>query len=159
MADAELPQAVGPKPAGRRAAKAPGAFRTISEVALELSVPQHVLRFWESKFPQIKPLKRGGGRRYYRPEDITLLRVIRGLLYDEGYTIRGVQKVLKEGGLKGPVAADVHDTDGDDRAVAVHAPAQPASHSTGLGAGQRRKLAEVLRQLGEIRGILKRAAK
>lgn len=78
-----------------RAAKAASAFRTISEVADELDVAQHVLRFWESKFPQVRPLKRGGGRRYYRPEDIDLLRRIRSLLYDEGYTIKGVQKLLR----------------------------------------------------------------
>ncbi|HJN04036.1 MAG TPA: MerR family transcriptional regulator [Alphaproteobacteria bacterium] len=83
-------------------AKAPGAFRTISEVATELEVPQHVLRFWESKFTQVKPLKRGGGRRYYRPEDVELLRRIRALLYDDGYTIKGVQKLLRENGRKAP---------------------------------------------------------
>jgi DNA-binding transcriptional MerR regulator len=83
---------------GRRLAKSPDAFRTISEVAEELNVPQHVLRFWETKFSQIKPLKRGGGRRYYRPEDVELLRRIRSLLYGEGYTIKGVQKVLREHG-------------------------------------------------------------
>jgi DNA-binding transcriptional MerR regulator len=77
--------------------KAPDAFRTISEVAEELDVPQHVLRFWESKFTQVRPLKRGGGRRYYRPEDIDLLRRIRSLLYDDGSTIKGVQRLLKEG--------------------------------------------------------------
>jgi DNA-binding transcriptional MerR regulator len=80
--------------------KAPDAFRTISEVAEDLDLPQHVLRFWESRFPQIKPMKRGGGRRYYRPEDIDLLRGIRHLLYGEGYTIRGVQRILKEQGLR-----------------------------------------------------------
>jgi DNA-binding transcriptional MerR regulator len=80
------------------AAKSPDAFRTISEVSLELDVPQHVLRFWESKFTQIKPMKRGGGRRYYRPEDLELLRGIRQLLYTDGYTIKGVQKVLRENG-------------------------------------------------------------
>jgi DNA-binding transcriptional MerR regulator len=80
--------------------KAPDAFRTISEVADDLDLPQHVLRFWESRFPQIKPMKRGGGRRYYRPEDIDLLRGIRHLLYGEGYTIRGVQRILKEQGLR-----------------------------------------------------------
>jgi DNA-binding transcriptional MerR regulator len=79
--------------------KAPDAFRTISEVAEEVNVPQHVLRFWESRFAQIKPLKRGGGRRYYRPEDIDLLRGVRHLLYGEGYTIRGVQRILREEGL------------------------------------------------------------
>jgi DNA-binding transcriptional MerR regulator len=86
--------------AGRRAEKSAAAFRTISEVADELDVPQHVLRFWETKFTQVKPLKRGGGRRYYRPEDVDLLRLIRGLLYDDGYTIKGVQRLMREGGLK-----------------------------------------------------------
>ena len=81
---------------GPRVAKSPSAFRTISEVASELDVPQHVLRFWESKFSQVKPMKRGGGRRYYRPEDVELLRRIRSLLYDDGYTIKGVQKVLRD---------------------------------------------------------------
>jgi DNA-binding transcriptional MerR regulator len=80
--------------------KAPDAFRTISEVAEDLDVPQHVLRFWESRFRDIKPMKRGGGRRYYRPEDIQLLRGIRHLLYGEGYTIRGVQRILKEQGVR-----------------------------------------------------------
>ena len=78
--------------------KAPEAFRTISEVADELEVPKHVLRFWEAKFTQLKPMKRGGGRRYYRPEDVALLRGIRLLLYNDGYTIRGVQKILREHG-------------------------------------------------------------
>ncbi len=80
--------------------KAPEAFRTISEVSKDLSLPQHVLRFWETKFVQIKPIKRGGGRRYYRPEDVLLLRGIKSLLYNDGYTIRGVQKVIKEIGTK-----------------------------------------------------------
>jgi DNA-binding transcriptional MerR regulator len=80
--------------------KAPDAFRTISEVAGELDLPQHVLRFWESRFPHIKPLKRGGGRRYYRPEDIDLLRGIRRLLYSDGYTIKGVQRILREQGVR-----------------------------------------------------------
>ena len=78
--------------------KSPDAFRTISEAAEELDVPQHVLRFWETRFSQIKPMKRAGGRRYYRPADVELLKGIRGLLYKEGYTIRGVQKILKEDG-------------------------------------------------------------
>ena len=78
--------------------KSPDAFRTISEVAEDLDVPQHVLRFWETRFPQIKPLKRGGGRRYYRPDDIDLLRGVRQLLYGQGYTIRGVQRILKQDG-------------------------------------------------------------
>ena len=80
--------------------KAPDAFRTISEVADELDLPQHVLRFWESRFREIKPMKRGGGRRYYRPDDVDLLRGIRHLLYGEGYTIRGVQRILREQGSK-----------------------------------------------------------
>jgi len=85
----------------RRVAKSAEAFRTISEVAEELEVPQHVLRFWESRFPQVRPLKRAGGRRYYRPDDVALLRRIRQCLYDQGYTIKGVQKLLREGALKG----------------------------------------------------------
>jgi DNA-binding transcriptional MerR regulator len=84
-----------PRRPNGRPAKSAAAFRTISEVADELEVAQHVLRFWESKFPQVRPLKRGGGRRYYRPEDVELLRQIRSLLYEEGYTIRGAQKLLK----------------------------------------------------------------
>ena len=80
--------------------KAPDAFRSISEVADELDLPQHVLRFWESRFRDIKPMKRGGGRRYYRPDDVNLLRGIRHLLYGEGYTIRGVQRILREQGAR-----------------------------------------------------------
>jgi DNA-binding transcriptional MerR regulator len=83
--------------------KSPDAFRTISEVAEEMDLPQHVLRFWETRFPQIKPLKRGGGRRYYRPEDVALLRAVKQLLYGEGYTIKGVQKLLREQGAGGLV--------------------------------------------------------
>jgi DNA-binding transcriptional MerR regulator len=79
--------------------KAPDAFRTISEVADDLDIPQHVLRFWETRFSQIKPMKRSGGRRYYRPDDVDLLKGIRRLLYGEGYTIRGVQRILKEHGI------------------------------------------------------------
>ena len=88
-----------------RPRKAPNAFRTISEVADELHIPQHVLRFWESRFIQVKPLKRGGGRRYYRPDDISLLRRISDLLYIQGYTIKGVQRLLREGG--GRLADDI----------------------------------------------------
>lgn len=84
--------------AAGRSRKAPNAFRTISEVADELHIPQHVLRFWETRFTQVKPLKRGGGRRYYRPDDIALLRRISDLLYTQGYTIKGVQRLLREGG-------------------------------------------------------------
>lgn len=80
--------------------KSPEAFRTISEVATDLNVPKHVLRFWEGKFAQLRPMKRGGGRRYYRPEDVELLRGIRQLLYSDGYTIKGVQKILREQGIR-----------------------------------------------------------
>jgi DNA-binding transcriptional MerR regulator len=96
-----------PAPAARRPAKSPAAFRTISEVAGELDVPQHVLRFWETKFAQVRPLKRGGGRRYYRPEDVDLLRRIRQLLYADGYTIKGVQKLLRESASRPPPRAAV----------------------------------------------------
>jgi len=101
-----------------RPKKAPNAFRTISEVADDLHIPQHVLRFWETKFPQVKPLKRGGGRRYYRPDDISLLRRISDLLYIQGYTIKGVQRLLREGGGKlsddiPPPPAEEPETDSD----------------------------------------------
>jgi DNA-binding transcriptional MerR regulator len=97
-----------------RIKKAPNAFRTISEVADDLHIPQHVLRFWETKFPQVKPLKRGGGRRYYRPDDIDLLRRIADLLYTQGYTIKGVQRLLREGG--GQLADDIPPPSPDERA-------------------------------------------
>ena len=93
MSDSDSPNAIR-----RPAVKSATAFRTISEVATELDLPQHVLRFWETKFTQIRPMKRGGGRRYYRPDDIKLLRRIRDLLYSDGYTIKGVQKLLKSVG-------------------------------------------------------------
>jgi DNA-binding transcriptional MerR regulator len=96
----------------RRVGKSNAAFRTTGEVSEELELPAHVLRFWESKFPEIKPLKRGGGRRYYRPEDVDVLRRIRQFLYHEGYTIRGVQKLLREGGLSEESAAPM---DSDSR--------------------------------------------
>ncbi|TRW18215.1 MerR family transcriptional regulator [Glacieibacterium frigidum] len=85
--------------------KSPGAFRTIGEVAAELGLPQHVLRFWETRFPQVQPLKRGGNRRYYRPADVVLLRDIHRMLYDEGYTIKGVQKLLGDGLKPAPAPA------------------------------------------------------
>lgn len=90
--------------------KSPDAFRTISEVAEELSLPQHVLRFWETRFSQIKPMKRAGGRRYYRPDDFVLLQGIRHLLYDQGYTIKGVQKLLKQNGNRYVIAIGAGDT-------------------------------------------------
>ena len=114
--------------------KSPDAFKTISEVADELKLPQHVLRFWETRFSQIKPMKRGGGRRYYRPDDLSLLRGIRHLLYSEGYTIKGVQRILKEQGAR-HVATQWLDADDDqtvaqpDEAAALEpqAPVQPAA--------------------------------
>lgn len=84
--------------------KSPDAFRTISEVAEDLDLPQHVLRFWETRFSQIKPMKRGGGRRYYRPQDVDLIKGIRHLLYDQGFTIKGVQRILRENGIQFAVA-------------------------------------------------------
>ncbi len=148
MAEAGAGRSAAPK----RAAKAPGAFRTISEVADELSVPQHVLRFWESKFSQVRPLKRGGGRRYYRPEDVTLLRQIRGLLYDHGYTIRGVQKVLREGGRKAADGGgDSAPGDGGDGAAAS------TSGNHGLDSDQRQRLSKAVEELSDIRDTLRRA--
>ena len=95
MTEALLPLLVPSSDGAARAQKSTSAFRTISEVAEDLDVAQHVLHFWESKFTQVRPLKRGGGRRYYRPEDVELLRQIRSMLYDEGYTIKGAQKLLR----------------------------------------------------------------
>ncbi|ALA18746.1 MULTISPECIES: MerR family transcriptional regulator [unclassified Chelatococcus] len=114
--------------------KGPDAFRTISEVAEDLDLPQHVLRFWETRFSQIKPLKRGGGRRYYRPDDVDLLRGIRHLLYGEGYTIKGVQRILKEEGVRyvetiwrqdGTAPAPVPRADADDEDDASEYAAAP----------------------------------
>ena len=119
-------------------AKASEAFRTISEVADDLGVPKHVLRFWEVKFPQIKPMKRGGGRRYYRPEDVGLLRGIQVLLHSEGFTIRGVQKILREQGMDQVKASGVRGTlvagltGPDDVAVAV-APKKRATKRKSAG--------------------------
>ncbi len=107
----------GEDPYGRaRIKKAPNAFRTISEVADDLHIPQHVLRFWETRFPQVKPMKRGGGRRYYRPDDIALLRRISDLLYTQGYTIKGVQRLLRDGG--GQLSEDIPPAPAEERAAA-----------------------------------------
>ena len=148
--------------------KSPEAFRTISEVAGELDLPQHVLRFWESKFSQVKPMKRGGGRRYYRPQDVELLKGIRHLLYGEGYTIRGVQKILKENGVA-RVIGSVHGTpltnDAPDAAAAAPvAPGAPASvdeatlaavqPASGLSREQVRVRRATLYELSEIRRIV-----
>ena len=107
--------------------KAPNAFRTSSEVADELHIPHHVLRFGETKFPQVKPLKRGGGRRYYRPDDITLLRRVSDLLYIQGYTIKGVQRLLREGG--GRLSDDIPPAPPEERAEADAEDAQVARAS------------------------------
>jgi DNA-binding transcriptional MerR regulator len=121
-------------PASRRgiAAKSASAFRTISEVSDELEVPQHVLRFWETKFSHIKPLKRGGGRRYYRPEDLALLRRIRELLYTEGYTIKGVQRLLRQNGVKAVLGGNIEERaeERDDAGHAIAASAAAAAPAT-----------------------------
>jgi DNA-binding transcriptional MerR regulator len=137
--------------AARRTEKSPAAFRTISEVADELDVPQHVLRFWESKFPQVRPMKRGGGRRYYRPEDVVLLRRIRQCLYQEGYTIRGVQRLLREGAIK--VAGR-----GEQPALALAAVEDAAAEAEApLAEDLRHALEEIRDELVELRALLKRA--
>jgi DNA-binding transcriptional MerR regulator len=115
--------------------KAPGAFRTISEVADELGVQQHVLRFWETKFTQVKPLKRGGGRRYYRPEDVALLKKIHTLLYTEGYTIKGVQKLLKTLG-KAQLLAGETTTPAAKRTVAANEVAAPRAATANVSPAQ-----------------------
>lgn len=141
---------------GARRAKSAGAFRTISEVADDLDVAQHVLRFWESKFPQVRPLKRGGGRRYYRPEDVDLLRRIRSLLYEEGYTIKGAQKLLK-GQRRSPTNPSAREN-GKSRAAALEeepeAPAQPSL--TPIDAQHKESLAAVRTELSELRDHLRK---
>ena len=150
--------------AARRKAKSASAFRTISEVAGELDVPQHVLRFWETKFAQVKPLKRGGGRRYYRPEDVALLRRIKALLYTDGYTIRGVQKLLREGGVKA-LRGDDHDAaasetstmaTGNDAPPASVAADPPGAAETLLPEETRSALAAALDELEAARTLLRR---
>lgn len=133
--DSLFPEA---RPGGGKSAT---AFRTISEVAEDLGLPQHVLRFWETKFPQIHPLKRGGGRRYYRPEDVVLLKRIRDLLHSQGYTIKGVQKLLREE---------------SGRANGAEPEATPEP-SGAIAAPQRHELANLLAQLEDIRTMLARA--
>ena len=135
--------------AARRPGKSPAAFRTTGEVAEELDLPAHVLRFWESKFAQLKPLKRGGGRRYYRPEDVDLLRSIRRWLYQEGYTIRGVQKLLRSGsGRNGEPAPGP-----PPAAATLFAFEEPAAR-TPARPRLRTALEEVRRELLEIRALL-----
>ena len=163
--------------------KSPDAFRTISEAAEELGVPQHVLRFWETRFTQIKPMKRAGGRRYYRPADVELLKGISGLLYKEGYTIRGVQKILKEDGasyVAGVGRGDIPPRKRDDEMATAPPPGtaraaprlrgsaarQPSSLQPRLPLGDAvadggqlsrdhaEKLRTALRELGEARKLL-----
>ncbi|PKU25685.1 MerR family transcriptional regulator [Telmatospirillum siberiense] len=163
----------------RKPVKSEAAFRTISEVSEDLDVPQHVLRFWESKFSQIKPLKRGGGRRYYRPEDLVLLKRIRDLLYKDGYTIRGVQKLLRDQS-RGQVIADAKPeaamaavpeepspeapSPASETASVVEAvtqaqlalePAVPAAER--LSSSHRKELQELLAELLELRSLLAKA--
>lgn len=137
-----MTEAVEKKNLSLRGGKSAEAFRTISEAAGELELPQHVLRFWETKFPHIRPLKRGGGRRYYRPEDLLLLRRIRDLLYDDGYTIRGVQKLLRrnDGKKRG------NDDDSQREGIV-------------LDKRQQAELADMLGELEELRDLLRAAPK
>ena len=151
--------------------KSPDAFRTISEVAEDLDIPQHVLRFWETRFSQIKPLKRGGGRRYYRPDDVALLKGIRRLLYGEGYTIKGLQRILKEQGPRhvqaigrgGPIgqAPGADGSEAPSSAQPAIAAASwtppPAARSVPEGLDDITVLTAVMNELGECRRILERA--
>jgi DNA-binding transcriptional MerR regulator len=145
----------------RRNGKSAAAFRTTGEVAEELDLPAHVLRFWESKFPQVKPLKRGGGRRYYRPEDVDLLRRIRQCLYQQGYTIRGVQKLLRDGALRDDEpAAPPADEETPPTLFALEPVADPPEPASPLPSRQmlREALEEVRRELLEIRALLGKLA-
>lgn len=164
-----------PSSARRRGSgKSAAAFRTISEVASELDVPPHVLRFWETKFSQIRPMKRGGGRRYYRPEDVDLLRRIRELLYKDGYTIKGVQRLLRDG---------IHREDGDEESSedeALEADgfsrssdesgeedgpegadlfSEPKSRKSALAPAVRAELEAALRELTELSRLLRQAVR
>jgi len=147
--------------------KAPEAFRTISEVADELDVPKHVLRFWEAKFAQLKPMKRGGGRRYYRPEDMELLRGIRQLLHRDGYTIKGVQKILREQGVEA-VKVRTQGSDADTAAAQAPrpAPVEPAARvgqakaraqgrRPGKSPAVKASLESVISELAELRDMLR----
>lgn len=139
--------------------KSPDAFRTISEAAEELDLPQHVLRFWETRFSHIKPLKRGGGRRYYRPDDLLLLKGIRHLLYDQGFTIKGVQRILKDQGVRQVIAIGESGSieqlaeKGDD-ALAL---AAGASLNPSLSEKDRQRLNEVLKELLDCKRALDQA--
>lgn len=138
----------------KKVKKAKGAFRTISEVADRLDVQQHVLRFWETKFSQVRPLKRGGGRRYYRPEDVALLERIHHLLYTEGYTIKGVQKLLKGQG-KAQIIAEANNENTATAAAPKVAPVIPEIKKSGLSAQQRAVLEIMLAELKAMRAMIK----
>ncbi|MEL0105848.1 MAG: MerR family transcriptional regulator [Rhodospirillaceae bacterium] len=139
------------KVSASRGKKSAAAFRTISEVAAELDLPQHVLRFWETKFSSVKPLKRGGGRRYYRPEDVALLKHIRELLYVEGYTIKGVQKLLNK---STPTIISADETaKSKKQPIAAVAPVQKAD-SVALDPQIRQTLQTLLTELEELRALL-----
>lgn len=135
--------------AGDTSGKSPEAYRTIGEVSEMLGVAQHVLRFWESRFSQIKPVKRAGNRRYYRPDDIALIRRIRELLHDEGYSIRGVQKLLRASGVKGVLEG------AESTAAAESASSAPASSAAPGPVENRDQLRAVLGELKEIRDLLR----
>jgi DNA-binding transcriptional MerR regulator len=153
--------------------KSPDAFRTISEAAEELDLPQHVLRFWETRFSTIKPLKRGGGRRYYRPEDVLLLKGIRHLLYDQGFTIKGVQKILKDQGVRhvatignggaadSPPPPSIADERTETAAGSADAEAEDIAANGAvvrvLTGDDRERLMAVLRDLLECKRLLERA--
>jgi DNA-binding transcriptional MerR regulator len=145
-----------------QSSKSASAFRTISEVSDDLDVPQHVLRFWETRFSQIKPMKRGGGRRYYRPEDVTLLRRIRDLLYTEGYTIKGVQRLLRQSGVKGVIAGQEENDAMDAGAASASAVQSAVAGSAPAPAGEldpetRKALKAVLAELTALREMLPRS--
>ncbi len=141
----------------RRRGKSEAAFRTISEVAADLDVPQHVLRFWETKFVQIKPMKRGGGRRYYRPEDVELLRRIRSLLYDDGYTIKGVQKLLRQSAGRLPGGEGGGEADLPLQAVSGAPEAADMPGPQGLSDRKRRELTALLEELENLSRLLRSA--
>jgi DNA-binding transcriptional MerR regulator len=138
----------------RSKGKSAAAFRTISEVATVLEVPQHVLRFWETRFPQVKPLKRGGGRRYYRPEDVALLQDIRRLLYSEGYTIKGVQRLLRDGALKAGRSGSTSDPPLPPPQVVSVSPPLPAPPTSALPDSARSAIRAAIAELEDIRATL-----
>ncbi len=142
----------GTRPRG--VGKSASAYRTISEVSEELSVPQHVLRFWETKFSQVRPLKRGGGRRYYRPEDIELLRQIQKLLYEDGYTIKGVQRLLREGRARTAVPKPASNPPERQQPAVEPLPAEAAAAAECLPEPLKAELRSLLNELRQLRAAL-----